>query len=140
MRVESARAAAKPPTPSGDTVASEPPATMTSTSPCSIMRPAMPIECKPVVHAVTIARFGPWKPNMIETCPEIMLMIEAGTKKGVIRRGPRLSSSALVSSMRGKPPIPDPIRQPMRWASSWLSLSLVGRPASRIAWIDAARP
>jgi hypothetical protein len=92
------------------------------------------------VHAVTIARFGPWKPNMIETWPEIMLMIDAGTKNGVIRRGPRFSSSALVSSMSGRPPIPEPIRQPTRSASSAPSCSLVGIPESRIAWIDAASP
>ena len=40
LRVDSARMAAKPPTPKGDTVASVPPATMMSASPYSIMRPA----------------------------------------------------------------------------------------------------
>jgi hypothetical protein len=99
----------------------------------------MPIECSPVVHAVTIARFGPWKPNMIETWPEIMLMIDAGTKNGVTRRGPRAMSSAFVSSIIGSPPMPELTRQPMRSACSGASWSLVGRPASRIAWIDAAR-
>ena len=32
---------------------------------------------------------------MIETWPEIMLMIDAGTKNGEIRRGPRFSSIGL---------------------------------------------
>ena len=41
-----------------------------------------------VVHAVTTARFGPVKPYLIETCPEIMLMIVPGTKNGEILRGP----------------------------------------------------
>ena len=51
--------AANPPTPSGDTVASAPPAIITSASPYSIKRPAH--RCmQPVVQAVTIARFGPW--------------------------------------------------------------------------------
>ncbi len=30
-------------------------------------------------------------PYLIDKLPEIMLMIEAGTKNGEIRRGPRLS-------------------------------------------------
>lgn len=128
MRVDSARMAAKPPMPSGDTVASEPPAIITSASPYSIMRPASPMQCRPVVQAVTMAMFGPLKPNFIDTCPEIMLMIEAGTKKGVMRRGPRLVSSVCVSSISGKPPMPEPITQPMRVACSSLSWSPVRRP------------
>ena len=54
-------------------------------------------------------------------------MIEAGTKNGVIRRGPRFSSSALVSSISGRPPMPEPTRQPMRSASSWLELVVGGQ-------------
>ena len=41
LRVDSARAAAKPPMPSGETVASAPPAIITSASPYSISRPAI---------------------------------------------------------------------------------------------------
>ena len=91
-----------------------------------------------MVQAVTIARFGPWKPNMIETWPEIMLMIDAGTKNGVIRRGPRFSSSALVSSISGRPPMPEPIRQPMRSASSSPSC-VVGRQAGVADRLDRRR-
>ena len=47
------------------------------------------MQCSPVVQAVTMARFGPLKPNWIDTWPEIMLMIDAGTKNGEMRRGPR---------------------------------------------------
>ena len=43
-----------------------------------------------------MARFGPVKPNLIETWPEIMLMIEAGTKNGEMRRGPRSLYSLCV--------------------------------------------
>ena len=75
--------------PSGDTVASEPPASMTSASPYSISRPASPMQCKPVVQAVTIARLGPVNPYLMDRWPEIMLMIDAGTKNGEMRRGPR---------------------------------------------------
>ena len=44
--------------------------------------------CVLVVQAVTIPKFGPVSPFMIETCPEIMLMMLAGTKNGEMRRGP----------------------------------------------------
>ena len=57
--VESARAAQNPPMPSALTVASAPPAIMTSASPYSISRPASPMLWLAVEHADTIARFGP---------------------------------------------------------------------------------
>ena len=85
-----------------------------------------------------MARFGPWKPNMIETWPEIMLMIEAGTKNGVIRRGPRFSSSALVSSISGRPPMPEPTRQPMR-SRLFLAELVVGRQAGVAHRLDRCR-
>ena len=45
-----------------------------------------------VVQAVTIARFGPVMPYMIDRWPEIMLMMLAGTKNGeIFRRGPASS-------------------------------------------------
>ncbi len=91
------------------------------------------MQCRPVVQAVTIARFGPWKPKWIETCPEIMLMIDAGTKNGEIRRGPRAAYSICVSSIIGNPPMPEPTMQPMRSACSSLRASFVVRPASRTA-------
>ncbi|CFP59779.1 Uncharacterised protein [Bordetella pertussis] len=55
LRVDSARIAAKPPMPSGETVDSAPPASMTSASPYSIRRAASPMQCRPVVHADTTA-------------------------------------------------------------------------------------
>jgi hypothetical protein len=140
LRVDSARIAAKPPTPSGETVASVPPATITSASPYSILRAASPMQCSPVVHAVTTERFGPLKPKRIDTWPATMLMIDAGTKNGVMRRGPRLASSAWVFSISGRPPMPEPMMQPMRVASSSSSASPVGRPASRTASWAAAMP
>src|SRR5690606_40349669 len=90
------------------TVASAPPATITSASPYSMSRPASPMLCRPVVQAVTIERFGPLSPYMIDSWPEIMLMIEPGTKNGDMRRTPRLRYSAWVSSIRGSPPMPEP--------------------------------
>ena len=126
--------------PSGDTVLSAPPATITSASPYSISRPASPMACRPVVQAVTMARFGPVKPYLIEMWPEIMLMIEAGTKNGEMRRAPRAAYSICVCSIIGRPPMPDPTRQPMRSACSSFSASPVGRPASCTAWMAAAMP
>jgi hypothetical protein len=49
----------KPPTPSALTVASVPPAIITSASPYSINRPASPMLWFAVEHALTIAMFGP---------------------------------------------------------------------------------
>src|SRR5471032_1754408 len=91
---------------------------MTSASPYTIMRAAAPMQCRPVVQAVTIDRLGPRMPYLIDRLPEIILMIEAGTKNGEIRRGPRLSYSSLVSSISGRPPIPEPMMTPMRSAFS----------------------
>ena len=54
-----ARAAQNPPIARGDVAYSDPPASMTSASPCSILRPARPMQCAEVAHAVTIDRFGP---------------------------------------------------------------------------------
>jgi hypothetical protein len=59
LRVDSARAAQKPPMPSALTVASVPPATITSASPYSISRPASPMLWFDEEHADTIARLGP---------------------------------------------------------------------------------
>ena len=95
--------------PAARRVDSAPPATITSASPYSIMRADRPMACRPVVQAVTTAMFGPLKPYLIDTWPEIMLMIDAGTKKGEMRRGPRLTSSACVSSIIGRPPMPEPM-------------------------------
>ena len=57
-----------------------------------------------VVQAVTAAMFGPFAPVMIDRLPEIMLMIEAGTKKGEMRRGPRSASSMAFSAIPSMPP------------------------------------
>jgi hypothetical protein len=73
--------------------------------------------CRPVVQAVTMARLGPLKPKRIDTWPEIMLMIEAGTKNGEMRRGPR-PRIRVRRLDQGRPPMPEPIMQPMRSACS----------------------
>ncbi|MNT14263.1 hypothetical protein D3C72_1492600 [compost metagenome] len=92
--------------------------------------------CRPVVHAVTAARFGPLMPWMIDRWPAIMLMIEPGTKNGEMRRGPRSVSTALVSSIIGRPPMPEPTSTPMRSALA----SVTSRPLSFRACVPAAMP
>ena len=67
-------------------------------------------------------------------------MIEAGTKNGEMRRAPRFTYSPCVSSISGRPPMPEPTRQPMRSAVASVSASPVGNPASCTAWNDAASP
>ena len=90
-----------------------------------------------VVQAVTSARFGPLNPNMIDSCPAIMLMMLPGTKNGEILRGPPfVRSSSCVSSISGSPPIPEPITQPIRSRS----IDSRSSPGIRIAWIAAAMP
>ena len=52
------------------------------------MRHASPIECAEVAQAETVAKFGPWSPNSIETMPLAMLEIIIGIMKGEMRPGP----------------------------------------------------
>ncbi len=73
---------------------------------------------------------------MIDIWPEIMLMIEPGTKNGDTRRGPRLTSSVCVSSISGRPPMPEPMMTPTRSALA----SVTSMPLSRSAWSPAAMP
>ncbi len=94
------------------------------------------MQCRPVVQAVTIARFGPLSPNMIDRLPEIMLMIAPGIMNGEIRRGPRLTNSLWLSSISGRPPMPEPTMQPI---DSRLA-SVISSPESRIACTEAAMP
>ena len=130
LRCDSARAEQKPPTPSGVTVDSHPPATITSASPRSIARAASPSECAPVEHADTIDRLGPRASKRIDTCPGARLMITAGTKYGLIpSRGPFSIHLPWVLSRIGMPPIPAPMYTPNRSGSGLSSSS----PASLIA-------
>ena len=73
---------------------------------------------------------------MIDTFPEIMLMIVPGMKNGEMRRGPCSESVRAPSSIIGSPPIPDPMFTPMRSAFA----SVAWMPASAIASIAAAVP
>src|SRR5574337_975835 len=79
LRVDMALAEQKPAIAVPVVANSAPPAIIASASPYWIMRAARPMLCAPVVHAVTQAMFGPFRPNMIDNWPDTMLMIELGT-------------------------------------------------------------
>ena len=59
LRVDSARIAAKPPSPIGVIAASEPPAIIASAAPRRIISKASPMACAEAEQAVQVAEFGP---------------------------------------------------------------------------------
>src|SRR5579864_1634867 len=134
LRVDSARIAAKPPTPMGVMAASEPPAIMTSASPRRMISHASPIACAEAEHAVQVAEFGPFAPNRIDTWPAARLMIADGMKNGEIFRGPPFKSAMCSRSMVVNPPMPDAMKTPAFGASCAVTFSA----ASSIANCDAA--
>ena len=70
------------------TAASAPPAIIASAAPRLMISNESPIACADAVHAVQVARFGPFAPKRIETCPAARLMMDEGMKNGEILRGP----------------------------------------------------
>ena len=98
--------------------ASAPPATITSASPHWIRRIESPIAWAPVAQAVTTAWFGPLKPYLIDTWPEARLISALGMKNGETLRGPLRCNSTAVSAIALRPPMPEPIRTPVRILSS----------------------
>src|ERR1039458_2533715 len=105
LRVERARMAANPPTPMGVMAASEPPAIITSASPCWMMRKESPMEWALVVQAVAVASLGPLAPKRMETCPAARLTMAAGMKNGEILRGPPSRSAVCSRSITSNPPM-----------------------------------
>jgi hypothetical protein len=63
-------------------------------------------------------------------------MIEPGTKNGVILRGPPARKALCVSSISGRPPMPEPMQAPTCSRGTRSKSS----PASLIASIEAASP
>ena len=116
LRVDSARIAAKPPTPIGVMAASEPPAIITSASPRRMISKASPMACAEAEQAVQVAEFGPLALNRIDTWPAARLMIDAGMKNGEMRRGPPSRSALCSRSMVLKPPMPEAMKTPTRVA------------------------
>ena len=134
LRVESARIAAKPPTPIGVIAASDPPAIITSASFRLMISKASPMACAEAEHAVQVAELGPLAPNRMETWPAARLMMAAGMKNGEMRRGPPSSRALCSRSIVVNPPMPDAMKTPVRVAVSGLTFSV----ASSIANCAAA--
>ena len=134
LRVDSARIAAKPPTPIGVMAASDPPAIITSASLRLMISKASPMACAEAEHAVHVAEFGPLAPKRMDTWPAARLMIAAGMKNGEIRRGPPAMRARCSRSIVLNPPIPDAMNTPTRVAMS----SVTDSAASSIANWDAA--
>ena len=89
-----------------------------------------------MVHAVTVERFGPFSPYLIEMLPAASLTMSPVMKKGEMTFG-LLSDSTYflcVSSIRGRPPMPEPTTTAMRSRFA----SETGRPESSIAKCAAA--
>ena len=88
MVVDSAVSAVKPAIPVGHTLASVPPATITSASPYWIARNASPIQWVPEAQAVTTFVHFPFSPSWIEIFPAAILEIISGTISGFTLFGP----------------------------------------------------
>src|ERR1700733_4559111 len=150
LRVESARIAAKPPTPMGVIAASAPPAITTSASSRSMVRKALPTECALVVHAVDVASFGPSAPYRMPAWPAARVTIVPGIKNGEILRGPPCSMALCSRSITSNPPIPEPMCTPTRSAfagpifspecciASWVAASAkwIKRPILRASFLS----
>ncbi len=134
LRVDSARIAAKPPTPIGVIAASDPPAIITSASSRRMISNASPMACADAEQAVHVAEFGPLALNRMETWPAARLMMEAGMKNGEMRRGPPCMNAWCSRSMVPNPPMPDAMNTPTRVEMS----SVTDNPASSIANCEAA--
>ena len=85
LRSDSARAAQKPPMPSGVMVASVPPANITSACRARWYIIASPMEWLPVAQAETGEKLGPLQPVLQRQLAGPRLMMSAGMKNGLIR-------------------------------------------------------
>jgi len=110
--------AANPPTPMGVMAASVPPQIITSAAERWMSLKESPTAWALEEQAVQVAEFGPLAPWRMEMWPAARLTMEAGMKKGEIRRGPPSSSAVCSRSMTSNPPMPEPICTPTRSALS----------------------
>src|SRR3954471_22460246 len=78
LRVDSARNWPNPLRLIGVIAASDPPAIIADASPRLMISNDSPMACAEAEQAVQVARFGPFAPNRIETCPEARLMMADG--------------------------------------------------------------
>ena len=113
-------------------VASAPPATMTSASPRAIIRAASPIAWAPVAHAEAIENPGPWASRRIAIVPAAALGIIIVTNSGETPRSPFSSQLLHSRSTLSRPPTAEPMSTPKRSGSM-----PSGSPASATAWSAA---
>ena len=88
-----------------------------------------------VAQAETVAKFGPRRPNSIETSPLAMFEIIIGIMNGETRPGPLFMRTVCWSSSDFSPPMPLPIITPNRVGSGYCAASM---PPSAIAIFAAA--
>ena len=138
LRLERAPAAAKPATPMGTMEASAPPATIALTSPRLIISAHSPMASAPLEQAETVQKFGPLAPRRMERCPEAMSAIIIGIKKGLMRDGPRSSSTRNCCDSVPMPPMPLPTMTPISVAlrsSIWSpELAMASTAAAIASW------
>ena len=68
--------------------ASDPPATMASAAPRRIRSNDSPMALAEEAQADTVQKFGPFKPNRMDTRPAAISEMNMGTKNGETRSGP----------------------------------------------------
>src|SRR5688572_21266025 len=78
LRVDNARSCANPPRLIGVIAASEPPAIIAFASPRLMISYDSPRAWADAEQAVHVARFGPFAPKRIDTCPDARLIIAEG--------------------------------------------------------------
>ena len=125
---------AKPPSPSGLTAASEPPAIMASAWPYLIARKASPTAWVLVEHAETTGRQGPCALKRMAMLPAPTLEISIGMKWGEMRETPSSTITRVCLMKVDMPPIPEPAYTPKRAGSMF---SPATRPLSATAWMAA---
>ena len=69
--------------PKGFKLASDPPASITSASPNSIVRAAVPMLWVDAAQAVVMVELGPLSPKLIAICPAAMLGMIIGASSGL---------------------------------------------------------
>ena len=70
------------------------------------MSKATPRASAPLEQAETVAKFAPFAPSSIDTCPDAMSGSIIGTRNGLIRDAPRSFNTPICCSSVMMPPIP----------------------------------
>ena len=132
MRVESARMAAKPPTPIGVIAASEPPAIITSASSRRMISKASPIACADAVQAVQISADGSaYAPHETEASALASALL-GRTPVAVTCQFPKPTMVAPVAKIAVRMHAELPINMPTTTA---LSITVPGARWQTVGWL-----